>query len=158
MTTVHLIEARTKRAAIEQALQARGGRVVSAKGVKHTRGVWEIVTTTDKEERLVLTDDMAAPIAEEDDEELAPDAMDAQSRLHVKREQCSTCIFKPGNKMQLRAGRMADLTAETDARDANVVCHQTLDGIGALCRGSVDRRPGQMYRIAERLNGLVLDD
>lgn len=56
--------------------------------------------------------------------------------------------------MDLRDGRLADLTASTDAGDTNVVCHQTLDGEGAFCRGSVDRRPGQLVRLAERL-GLI---
>jgi hypothetical protein len=99
-------------------------------------------------------DDEYADI-EDDDDEYPPTVLDAKSMLHVMREQCSTCIFRPGNKMQLREGRMRDLTAQTDASDSNVICHQTLDqDVGALCAGSVDRRAGQMVRIAERFNGI----
>lgn len=76
--------------------------------------------------------------------------------LRVMREQCPTCIFRPDNPMQLRRGRVADMTRETDRADTNVTCHQTLGtDRGVLCRGSVDRRPGQMVRIAERLGALV---
>lgn len=88
----------------------------------------------------------------------------SNSGLRVMREQCSTCIFRPGNLMQLRPGRMADMTRQTDLRDTNVSCHQMLEAATrdqhteALCRGSVDRRPGQMMRIAERLGMVVLVD
>jgi hypothetical protein len=93
---------------------------------------------------------------EDDDEDDTPPTLDAKSMLHVMREQCSTCIFRPGNKMQLREGRMRDLTQQTDMADGNVICHQTLDQeVGALCAGSVERRPGQMFRIAERTHGVL---
>ena len=73
----------------------------------------------------------------------------------IMAEQCSTCIFRPGNLMQLNEGRMKDLTQSCDRADTNVICHQTLsDDVGALCKGSVDRRPGQMVRIAERLGAI----
>jgi hypothetical protein len=67
-------------------------------------------------------------------------------------EQCSTCIFRPGNLMNLDEGRLKDLTDSTDRGDTNVVCHQTLDQrVGAFCKGSVDRRAGQAVQLAERL-------
>ena len=79
-------------------------------------------------------------------------------RLHVVADQCSTCIFRPGNLMNLGDGRLRELTSETDRRDTNVICHQTLDRkVGAFCRGSVDRRPGQAVRIADRL-GVILEE
>jgi hypothetical protein len=72
--------------------------------------------------------------------------------VRVMAEQCSTCIFRPGNLMNLNPGRVKDMTDSTDAADGNVTCHQTLGtDAGALCRGSVDRRPGQLARIAQRL-------
>lgn len=76
--------------------------------------------------------------------------------VRVMAAPCSTCIFRPGNLMHLRPGRMADMTAQTDARDTNVVCHQTLDQpVGAFCHGSVARRPGQVVQIAQRLGYIV---
>lgn len=93
-----------------------------------------------------------------EDEEEPPKSWDARG-LHVRATQCDTCIFRPGNRMQLRPGRVADITRETDRHDTNVVCHKTLsDAVSKLCRGSVDRRAGQMVRIAERLGSLIEED
>jgi hypothetical protein len=78
--------------------------------------------------------------------------------VHVMAERCATCIFRPKNLMQLRPGRMADLTAQTDLADTNVVCHQTLErSVGAFCAGSVERRAGQAVRMAYRLSMIVPD-
>ena len=93
-----------------------------------------------------------------EDEDLAPPAYD-RAGLHIMKEQCSTCIFRPGNLMHLNEGRLKDMTDQTDAGDTNVVCHQTLDReVGAFCKGSVDRAAGQMVRIAERLGAIVEDE
>lgn len=75
---------------------------------------------------------------------------------YVMREMCSTCIFRPGNPMHLRRGRLTDLIMQCDAADTNVICHKSANvggdiEVDAWCRGSVDRRPGQMVRILERL-------
>ena len=94
----------------------------------------------------------------EDEPEDGPPPSHDSAGLHIMASQCSTCIFRAGNLMQLRPGRMADLTAATDRADTNVICHQTLERpVGALCRGSVDRRMGQMARIAYALNAVVDD-
>lgn len=94
-----------------------------------------------------------------DDDAPYPPPVHDDAGVHVLREKCSTCIFRPGNLMELRPGRLADLVAETRRHDTNVVCHQTLDAErAAFCRGSVDESPGQMMRIAERLGAVVLDD
>jgi hypothetical protein len=78
--------------------------------------------------------------------------------VHVMAERCASCIFRPGNLMHLRAGRMADLTQQTDAADTNVICRQTLDRpVGAFCAGSVERRAGQAVRMAYRLSMIVPD-
>ncbi len=51
-----------------------------------------------------------------------------------------------------------EYTISEDAGDTNVVCHKTLSRkVAAFCKGSVDRRAGQMVRIAERL-GVLLED
>lgn len=77
---------------------------------------------------------------------------------HVMPERCSTCIFRPGNRMQLQAGRVKEMTDATDKADGNVTCHKTLGrNVGAICRGSYDRKPGTLLQIAERM-GLVRFD
>jgi len=93
-----------------------------------------------------------------EDEDPYPPPYHDKAGVHVMREPCSTCIFQPGNRMSLRPGRLAELTRETDRTDSNVICHQTLqDPRGSLCHGSVERRPGQLVRIAERFGGLLYD-
>jgi len=95
---------------------------------------------------------------DEELEELPPPVFDAAG-VHVKREQCSTCIFRPGNLMQLQSGRVKDMVEACNRDDTNVICHQTLEQpVGALCRGSFDLRPGQMAQIAQRLGALVEED
>jgi hypothetical protein len=74
-------------------------------------------------------------------------------------KKCSTCIFRPGNKMDLSEGRFRSLVATTDENDSNVICHQSEGVMGtwterAWCAGSVERRPGQFVRILERLRML----
>lgn len=94
---------------------------------------------------------------EDEDEEAYPPPVYDKDGLYVKAEQCSTCIFRPGNLMSLQAGRVKGMTEDTDRNDTNVICHQTLDQpVGAMCKGSVDRRPGQVVRIAERIGHLRL--
>jgi len=78
---------------------------------------------------------------------------------HVMKEMCSTCIFRPGNLMHLRPGRLADMIKQCQRDDTNVICHksESLQGIlpvDAWCRGSVDHSPGQLVRIFGRMGGL----
>lgn len=72
------------------------------------------------------------------------------------REQCSTCIFRPGNLMQLQPGRLKDMVETVQKKDGYVICHKTLDrGVpGAVCRGSYDKLFTTPIQLAERL-GLV---
>lgn len=58
--------------------------------------------------------------------------------LRVCSEMCSTCIFRPGNLMQLRPGRVRAMVAESLEHDSFIPCHKTLDGDKAVCRGFYD--------------------
>ncbi|MDG4803633.1 hypothetical protein [Micromonospora sp. WMMD980] len=75
--------------------------------------------------------------------------------------QCDTCIFAPGDKMHLAAGRLRDLVAETRRRESFIICHSTLphylytDAEPAICRGFADRYHTQALRLMERLWGFV---
>lgn len=59
--------------------------------------------------------------------------------LRVCADLCPTCIFRPGNLMHLRPGRVRSMVDQATAADAAIVCHDTLDGPQAVCRGFFDR-------------------
>lgn len=80
-------------------------------------------------------------------------------RVHVCAEMCPTCIFRPGNLMTLRPGRLRDMVKDAQRDEAGtIVCHETLeawDGVGdrnAVCRGFFDRFRTAPLQIAERLD------
>lgn len=59
-------------------------------------------------------------------------------RFHVLEGKCDTCIFRPGNLMQLRDGRVEEMSAAANENNSVIVCHQTLDSLRATCRGYYD--------------------
>jgi hypothetical protein len=65
-------------------------------------------------------------------------------RPRLLADRCSSCVFRPGNLMQLADGRLADLVAANRAEGTLLVCHQTLsygphpEQLEALCRGFWD--------------------
>jgi hypothetical protein len=84
--------------------------------------------------------------------------------VRVLEEQCGTCIFRPGNLMHLRPGRLRDIVGECRHRDTHVPCHEFLTlprggwvagpkAQGAVCRGYFDSiRPlAGMLQVADRL-------
>lgn len=73
--------------------------------------------------------------------------------LRVMRERCSTCIFRPGDLMQLRSGRLKDIVESAKKADSYVICHKTLErGVpGAVCRGSFDTLYTTPIQLAQRL-------
>jgi hypothetical protein len=74
---------------------------------------------------------------------------------------CTTCVFRPGNKMDLAPGRLRDLINESLARESYIVCHSTLPGMApdgvppAICRGFADRYHTQSLHLIARLFGFV---
>jgi len=97
-----------------------------------------------------------------DDYERAANAY-RDGRVHVLSEQCSTCIFRPGDPMRLRPGRLKDLVDGNLAAGSALVCHATLwsDTVDdALCRGFVDRYADRvdLLQIATRLDLIEYDD
>lgn len=67
-----------------------------------------------------------------------------EGRIHVLADRCSTCVFRPGNPMNLGEGRLADLIESNLSADSALTCHQTLpnnpayEAPPALCRGFFD--------------------
>ena len=90
--------------------------------------------------------------------------------MKLLKEQCATCIFRPGNPMSLRPGRVQAMVRACQINDTYIPCHERMnndldmDEDGDLvmttsttespvCRGFYDKYPGigQMIRISERL-------
>ena len=79
----------------------------------------------------------------------------------VLAEKCSTCIFRPGNPMRLRPGRVKDMVDTALRGGGYITCHKTLSygdhpEIGeAVCRGFYDAHgpASNLLRIYERLGG-----
>lgn len=64
-------------------------------------------------------------------------------RIHVLAEKCSTCIFRPGNPMHLKPGRVKDILDSNIENDSALQCHKTLAYSAeqwdpAICRGFFD--------------------
>ena len=90
--------------------------------------------------------------------------------MNVLNEQCATCIFRPGNLMHLRPGRVKQMVAECQRRDTFIPCHEHMSHVGEddevvtadspVCRGFYDRYPGvgQLLRIMGRLGNLWFVD
>jgi len=86
-------------------------------------------------------------------------------KVHVLEEQCSTCVLRPGNLMQLSAGRMKELLDDNLAEDAALQCHQTLPYSEearppAVCRGFFDHprsNESASLRLARLMNVLEFD-
>jgi hypothetical protein len=93
--------------------------------------------------------------------------------MKVLKEQCATCIFRPGNLMHLQKGRVKEMVAQCKAQDTHIPCHEHMEYVhewadedadadyettpdSPVCRGFYNRYPGvgQMIRIFERLGRL----
>lgn len=78
-------------------------------------------------------------------------------------EQCSTCVFRPGDPMHLGPGRLRDLVRSNLDAGAVLICHQTLSygdhpEVGeAMCRGFFDAYGPQanIVRVMERLSAIT---
>lgn len=89
---------------------------------------------------------------DEDDYAYRENGVLSPEGMQICEHQCSTCIFRPGNKMNLSPGRFADMVQSVKDDDGFVVCHKTLDwDTGAICHGSFDRIKTTPIQLAERL-------
>lgn len=78
--------------------------------------------------------------------------------MHVCREMCATCVFRPGNLMELRPGRLKELVDVAVRDESAIICHETLEVDRAVCRGFFDRHKTQPLQVAERFGLLVEAD
>lgn len=78
--------------------------------------------------------------------------------VHVVSERCTTCIFNPGNQMDLNAGRVKDLVQQARDADSAIICHSTLDTeANAVCRGFYDGYDTAPLRLARRMGCVEFD-
>jgi hypothetical protein len=95
--------------------------------------------------------------------------------MNVIDEQCETCIFRHGNPMHLRPGRVKEMVDACIEHDVHITCHehmtvfdewdddevlQRINPEDPICRGFYDRYPGvgQLSRIMARLDALYVVD
>ena len=85
----------------------------------------------------------------------------ATMRTRLLARMCDTCVFRPGNLMHLRQGRLRDLVEQARQAQSFIVCHSTLPGMApdgaepAVCRGFADRYHTQSLQLIERLFGFT---
>jgi len=75
-------------------------------------------------------------------------------KVHVMKSMCSTCVFRPGNLMHLEPGRLDQMVRDAVKAESTIICHSTLEGAQACCRGFFDRHATAPLQIAERI-GLI---
>ncbi len=100
-----------------------------------------------------------------DDDEDEDDGVRAGSVLgpngpRVLDAKCATCIFRPGNPMDLRPGRVKGMVRDSLAGGGFITCHATLPYAGtgaesAVCRGFFDAHgwASNVLRVWSRLGG-----
>lgn len=72
--------------------------------------------------------------------------------IHVHAEKCHTCIFRPGNVMHLRPGRVKGMVEEARQNWSVIPCHETLGPEAAVCAGYAGLRPTpDCLQVAERM-------
>lgn len=72
-------------------------------------------------------------------------------KVHVCREMCATCVFRPGSLMHLREGRLKEMVEKSLENESAITCHSTLDRDNAVCRGFYERYQTQPLQVATRL-------
>ncbi|MFC4328258.1 hypothetical protein ACFPC0_10520 [Streptomyces andamanensis] len=83
----------------------------------------------------------AHDFAEEEEEGEVTPVLDMRTgRVRLMAKRCDTCIFRPGNLMLLRPGRLKSMTQACVKEEGHVICHDTLIHAdahlpGAICRG-----------------------
>lgn len=79
--------------------------------------------------------------------------------VHVLAEMCATCVFRKGNLMQLKGGRVREMVDSAKDAESTIVCHATLHdpAIHAVCRGFFDRHSTLPLRLAQALDRIAFD-
>ncbi len=77
-------------------------------------------------------------------------------KIHVMAEKCATCIFRPRNLMDLQPGRVRQMVKSAVKARSAIICHDTLGGEEAVCRGFHDGYKTPPLQLAEAM-GLIVE-
>jgi hypothetical protein len=69
-------------------------------------------------------------------------------KVHVCAEMCATCVFRPGNLMKLKPGRLRRMVDQALKDDGQITCHSTIYEQAeqeAVCRGFYDRHADSVW-------------
>jgi hypothetical protein len=100
----------------------------------------------------------------EDDERSSSILDEETGKPRLLADKCETCIFRPGNLMRLRPGRVGGMVQDAVNGGGYITCHATLDGPqnptrvrAAICRGFYDgyARSSNVLRVFGRLGGFT---
>ncbi|KYH44795.1 hypothetical protein ATK17_1753 [Branchiibius hedensis] len=80
-----------------------------------------------------------------------------EGKVHVVADRCGTCIFRPGDPMRLAPGRVKDMVNAAVSQDSAIICHSSLGGQNAVCRGFFDRYDTTPLRLARALRLVEFD-
>lgn len=81
-------------------------------------------------------------------------------KIHICKEMCATCIFRPGNLMHLSEGRLASMIKDATEAESCIPCHSTLyeNGPEAVCFGFFKQHPTLPLQLALTLNLIEWQD
>lgn len=75
----------------------------------------------------------------------------AAAVVRVCDDLCKTCIFRPGNLMNLEPGRVQEMTQGAIADEGHIVCHSTIGTSDpAICAGFARHPVGSLRSMALR--------
>lgn len=84
----------------------------------------------------------------------------ATGKLRLACRKCDTCVFRPGNLMDLQEGRLENMVDDALRNDSWIKCHKSLDTLdhetdNMVCRGFYDVYGGQSFgiRLAHAIAG-----
>ena len=76
-------------------------------------------------------------------------------KVHVCRRLCDTCIFKPEFREIIGEERVSQMISESTEKQSAIICHSTLSGDNAVCRGFYEKHPTAPLAMAGKLGLLV---
>jgi hypothetical protein len=72
--------------------------------------------------------------------------------VRVCEDLCATCVFRPGNLMNLEPGRVAGMVRDAVAGEGHITCHKTLGTAEpAICAGFARHPQGRARSLALRM-------
>jgi hypothetical protein len=76
-------------------------------------------------------------------------------KVHIRKRRCDTCIFRPGNLMDLEEGRVEQMVADAQRDESCIPCHHHLysgEAVEPVCRGFYELHATLPIRLAEAMD------